>query len=259
MAIRKARELSRIFSRQGTPIYYHPPLYACSEAAPDISYPCERLVRRLPRDLQATELDSLLFRAGERYRTACATVHEVTNGTLASRTGKRSHDHAMRRGMIYYLYSREEDAEQDEAESAPPDFSWALTIEGSEKTSKIWHVKPDRWRQETRRHGDSETTCDVTDGGRRWIYDPPDQAFYSSDNYGANRSWPVLSSLLDPAYALPDHLFDCTTVRATGREATYAGRKTFEVEAKTISLDQPPHGLSGVAGADDYLTRCAGL
>jgi len=92
----------------------------------------------------------------------------------------------------------------------------------------------------------------VVNGGRRWVYNPPDEATYDPDNLASRRRWPVLASLLDPSYELPDYLFDSTLVRTTGREALFAGRRAFEVEVRTISLDYPPRGLSWVEGPDDF-------
>ena len=191
------------------------------------------------------EVRGLLSGAGSAYSAVRATVREVLNGALASRMAKRFHDHASERGMIYYLYSHDGGASGDESAEVPADhFSWAWTIEDSEGTARIWYEKPDRWREEVDRRGSAGTVYDVADGGQRWIYAPPDPVLYTSDNYAARRKLPPLLGLLDPS-VLVDRL-DPVLMRVTDRRAAYAGRKTLEVEARTISLDHIRHTVSRV-------------
>ncbi|MDP9458164.1 MAG: hypothetical protein CYG60_02405 [Actinobacteria bacterium] len=197
-------------------------------------------------------LRHLLFGAPDRYRTVRATVRVATNGTLASQTAKRFHDHASERGMIYHLYSRERvSSKEDEPVGIPPDhFSWIWDIGDSENTVRIWYEKPDRWREEVERQGDPQTFYSVADGGLRWVYDPPERVFHTSDNYAVNRNWPPIFGLLNPS--LLGERLNPVLMRIVDQGA-HAGRETLEVEARTISLDYPPCGLSGLEGADDYV------
>jgi len=114
------------------------------------------------------EVWSLLSGARSPYPAVKATVREVLNGALASRTTKRFHDHASERGLIYYLYSHDGGAPGDESAEAPADhFSWAWTLEDSEGTARIWDEKPDRWRVEVDSRGSAGTVYDAADGGQR--------------------------------------------------------------------------------------------
>lgn len=185
--------------------------------------------------------------------TIRAVVSESRHGALASRTPKRAYDHASKQGLIYYLYEQGNNAIDDElAEAIPPDhFSWIWAIEDWASTSRLWYESPDRWCEEKECRVGAGTTYDVADGGRRWIYDPPDRVSYTSDNYASNRKWPPIFGLLIPSL-LWDYL-DPVLIEGTGRRGEHAGRKTLEIEASMVSLDHPPRGLSGVAGADDYV------
>lgn len=182
-----------------------------------------------------------------------AVFSETRRGALASLAAKRAYDYASERGLVYYLYEQgAAPSEDDPAERVPPDhFSWIWDIGDLTSTSRLWYESPDRWREETERRGGAGTTYDVADGGQRWIYNPPDRPSYTSDNYASNRKWPPIFGLLVPSL-LWDHL-DPVLVEDTGRRGEHAGRSTVEIEARMISLDHPPRGLSGVEGADDYV------
>lgn len=205
---------------------------------------------RAPLDLP--EIRDLLGANG-CYHTARANIREVTNGALASRSAKRFHEYASERGLIYYLYAQDEGSSEDEssAEIPPDHFSWIWDIKDSETTSRVWYERPDRWREETKIPGSSGRAHEVIDGGQRWIYRPPDEIFYTADNHASKRKWPILLRLLDLS-VLFDYL-DPVLMRTTGRRGWLDGRDTLEVEAKPISLDYAPSGLSGVEGADSYI------
>lgn len=191
-----------------------------------------REVYRLPK------LESLLLGAKTRYQTARATVRLITDGELATAAVRRTVDHAAERGVLLSF---------GDPESGTPPHS---VFYDSEEVVRLWHERPDRWREEACSSGDP-VRYEVANGGRRWLYDPP-EAVYTSNNYGARRGWPPLAPLLDPSRVLFDRLFDSATVRGTGRGLARAGRETVEVEAKTISPDYPPRGLFGEEGAEDY-------
>ncbi len=105
--------------------------------------------------------------------------------------------------------------------------------------------------------------CVVFGGARgpRWVYDPPETAFY--DPVGTVE-WPRqdprtdLSFMLDPDEELFSYaLLDDATVCMTGRRTSVAGREAVEVRVETISWGYPPsifHGYSAsMEGTTDHV------
>lgn len=206
---------------------------------------------RAPSDLP--EIKDLLLGASGCYHTARANIREVTDGAVASRSAKRFHEYASEHGLIYYLYAQDEEAS---AEGSPVEipldhFSWIWDIKDSETISRVWYGRPDRWREETTILGGSGTAHEVIDGGQRWVYKPPNEIFYTVDNYASKRKWPILLRLLDPSILF--YYLDPVVMQTMGRRDWLNGRETLEMEAKPISLDYAPLGLSGVQGADSYI------
>ena len=199
-----------------------------------------------------SDLLDLLLGAKKGFGTVRARVHTNRAGELATEAHRRYHDYELEHGMIFYLYSRE-DQQEDVAreDSVPSSIPPYQTFEDSEEIARIWR-KADSWREEVEPVDGLGISYDVSDGegGRRWVYEPPDLAFYTSDNYGAGRGYPSLSYLLEPSLLQPG--LDETSPRIVGRSER-VGRQTFEVEAKTFTWDHAPAGYPWALGADDHV------
>jgi hypothetical protein len=180
------------------------------------------------------ELSGLLFGARDRYHTARATIRHLRRGNLATEAENRYVEYGFRHGIL--------------SNFDPPLHEPRYRMyEDLEETSRLWHERPNRWRQETDGSG---TTYRVADGeGPWWYYRPPDWANCSPTNGGEFSADTELSSLLDP-YEIRYSLGDCD-LRIVGR-AELLGRETIEVEAKAISWGYAPIGPFW-EGADDYL------
>jgi hypothetical protein len=126
-----------------------------------------------------------------------------------------------------------------------------------EEVSRLWHERPDRWRQETDLTDGSGTTYRVADGkGPWWAYSPPHRALYSPTNEPREFSPDeALSGLLDPYELRYDELryrIRGTGSRSFGRGRGAVVRETVEAGAEAISWNYAPLEPFG-EGADDYL------
>ncbi len=132
--------------------------------------------------------------------------------------------------------------------------------EDSEEWIRLWHQRPDLWREERRDAEGRLRECEVYGGmgGPRWIYDPPEWTAYIpriDEQEGRNTRF---AFMLDPSeYDFSETFWDGTTVKKTGREARAAGRECVEVCAQTISWGYPPYVFStyraSSEGATDHL------
>jgi hypothetical protein len=184
------------------------------------------------------ELSGLLFGARDRYRTVRATIRHLRRGNLATEAENRYVEYGFRHGIL---------------SNFDPPFHEPryLKYEDLEEMTRLWHERPDRWRQETTLSDGSSTTYRVADGkGPWWFYQPPDWADYSPTNSGEFSPDGELSGLLDPSELF--HSLDDCRLRIVGRGVEALGRETIEVEAKAISWDYAPIGPFW-NGADDYL------
>ena len=183
------------------------------------------------------ELSGLLFGAGEHYRTAHATIRHRRRGNLATEAENRYVEYAFRRGIL---------------QNFDPPFNVPRYREYAdlEEVSRLWHERPDRWRQETDAPDGSGTVYRVADGkGPWWYYEAPDRAHYSPTNDGGFTPDEELSCLLDP-YETRYSLGECD-LRIIGR-AELLARDTIEVEARPVSWDYVSTEPF-LDGADDYL------
>jgi len=186
------------------------------------------------------ELSDLLFGARERYRT----VRHFRRGVLATEATGRYVEYGFRNNILPNL--------------DPPYYEPRYREYGDlEEVSRLWHERPDRWRQETDLSDGSGIKYRVADGkGPWWAYSPPDWALHSPTNEPTEFSPDgELSGLLDP-YELPyDELryrIRGTAAQTFGGGSTVGTRETVEVEAEAISWDYAP--LEPYQeGADDYL------
>ena len=181
-------------------------------------------------------LSSLLFGAGERYRTARATVRHRRRGDLATEAEARYTEHGFRRGILTNF-------------DPPFDVPRYREYADLEERSRLWHERPDRWRQETDAGDGPGTNYRVSDGrGPWWSYGASGHALHSPSNDGGFSPDVELSCLLDP-YEIRYGLGDCELRILGGAERL--GRETVEVEATAVSWDYAPVGPFW-DGADDY-------
>jgi outer membrane lipoprotein-sorting protein len=198
------------------------------------------------------ELLGLLSKAKERYRSVRAAVVHTVDGTLAKEANRRFIDWRLDQGSPGMGII---------GKPGPPlreDFYH--DYEDSEEWIRLWHQRPDLWREETRTPEGRLRECEVYGGmgGPRWIYDPPEWVAYIpriDEQEGRDTQF---SFMLDPSeYVFSETFWDGTTVNKTGREATLAGRECVEVRAETVSWGYPPYVFStyraASEGATDYL------
>jgi len=207
------------------------------------------------------ELSGLLFGAKERYRSARATISHTVDGSVAEESKRRFVDWRFEQpGGTGLGILRTEEERLAHGPDVPRDFY--LPYEDSEKTYHLLHESPDRWREEIRGFEHQMLRCVVFGGARgpRWVYDPPETAFYAP--VGAEE-WPRqdphtdLSFMLDPSEELFYYaLLADATVHKTGRSTSVAGREAVEVRIGTVSWDYPPsifHGFYAPEGTTDHL------
>ena len=207
------------------------------------------------------ELPGLLFGAKDRYRSARATISYTVVGAVAEESNRRFVDWRFAQpGGSGMGKLRTEEERRAHGPDVPRDFY--LTYQDAERVVRLWHERPDRWREEWRAPDGSMLRCVVfgSSRGPRWVYDPPETAIH--DAVGPE-PWPhqdpytALSFMLDPSEDLFSYaLLDDATVRKTGRRTTVADREALEVEVGTISWGYPPsifHSFWFPEGTTDHL------
>ena len=118
--------------------------------------------------------------------------------------------------------------------------------EDTERRVRLWHERPDRWREEWYAPGGSMLRCVVFGGARgpRWVYEPPHTAIHDaafSEPWPREDPYSDLSFMLDPSEDLFSYaLLDDATVHKTCRTTTVAGREAIEVLVATISWGYMP-------------------
>ena len=188
------------------------------------------------------ELTELLFGARERYRRVRATVRHSRRGVLATEAINRYVEYAFRNNILSNF-----DPPYDE-----PRYREYADLE---EISRLWHERPNRWRQETDPSDGSGTFYRVVDGeGPWWFFKPPDWADWSPTNGGGFSPDGELSGLLDPyelRYNELNYSILGTGGRTFGHRSNVDVRDTVEVEAQAVSSDYAPLEPFE-AGADDY-------
>ena len=198
------------------------------------------------------ELSALLFGAKERYRSARAKIGHTVDGAVAEESNRRFVDWRFEQqggpgmGII--------------GKPGPPvkeDFY--REYEDTEEAIRLWHERPDRWREEARSAaGGGLLRCVVAAGrdGPLWLYDPR-QAIHVPSVPERRDPDPFLAFMLDPSEKLFRYsLVDDATVRKTGRRTTVAGREAVEVMVGTVSWGYPPRifrGFRTPEGTTDHL------
>ena len=189
------------------------------------------------------EISGLLFGARERFRSVRATVRHRRHGDLATEAINRYVEYGFRHGIL--------------SNFNPPYYEPRYRkYEDSEEVSRLWHERPDRWRQEADAPNASGTTYRVVDGkGPWWFYKPPDWADWSPTNSGEFSPDRELSGLLDPyemRYNEVRYSIVGTGPMTFGSGTAVSVRETIEAQAEAISWDYAPLEPFE-AGADDYL------
>lgn len=206
-------------------------------------------------------LSGLLFEAGERYRSVRAKITHTVDGSVAEESNRRFVDWRFAQpGGSGMGVLRTEDDRRAHGPDVRRDFY--LKYEDAEKEVRLWHEKPDRWREEIHTPEGRLLRCVVYGSARgpRCVYEPPETAIYDP---AGTVGWPAqdphtnFSFMLDPSeeffyYAL----LDDATIHKTGRRATVAGRDALEVLVGTISWGYPPsifHDFWAPDGTTDHL------
>ena len=198
------------------------------------------------------EIYKLRAKAKERYRSARATVVHTVEGNLAKEANRR---------FINWRFDRGSPGMGIIGKPGPPQREdFYHEYEDSEEWLRLWHRRPDLWREVRRTPKGQLRECEVYGGmgGPRWIYEPPEWAAYIpriDEHEGRDIRF---SCMLDPSeYIFSETFWDGTTVNKTGREVTVAGRECVEVRAETVSWGYPPYVFStyraSSEGATDYL------
>jgi hypothetical protein len=203
------------------------------------------------RDHFREELSGLLFGAKDRYRSARATISYTVDGAVAEESNRR---------FVDWRFARGNPGMGIIGKPGPPEpEDFYHEYEDLERTVRLWHEGPDRWREEWIDGEGTLRRCVVAAGRREalWIYEPPDTAIHVPSVPEVREPDPELSFMLDPSsegffYAL----WDEATVRKTGRKTALAGRDALEARAETISWGYPPwvfKGYRSPQGTTDHL------
>lgn len=207
------------------------------------------------------ELSNLLFGAKERYSSVRAAIRHTVDGAVAEESKRRFVDWRFAQpggSGLGKLRTKEE--RRAHGPDVPRDFY--LHYEDAEEVVRLWHEKPDRWREEWRSIGNALLRCVVFGGARgpRWVYEPPRTAIHDpAGTVEWSRQDPRtdFSFMLDPSEELFYYaLLDDATVHKTGRRTTVAGREAVEVRIGTVSWGYPPsifHGFYAPNGTTDHL------
>jgi hypothetical protein len=181
------------------------------------------------------ELSELLFGAKERYRSARATIRHTVDATVAEEANRR---------FVDWRFGQGNPGMGIIGKPGPPvkeDFY--RDYKDTEEEIRLWHERPDRWREEQRTPEGELLRCVVAAGRHKplWIYDPPDTPIHVPSVPERRDPDPDLAFMLDPSEELfSSSLRDEATVHKTGHRATVAGREALEVVVGTISWGYPP-------------------
>jgi hypothetical protein len=116
-----------------------------------------------------------------------------------------------------------------------------------ERIWKVWHERPDRWRQEAGLPGGSGIEYRVIDGKAFWFYNPHEGA-HAATTEGRFGPEFEIAYVFDPESGVPDLSY--LEMRVVGR-IRHAGREALRVEAtKPGGWETVPEPLWW--GADDY-------
>jgi hypothetical protein len=200
------------------------------------------------------ELSSLLFGAKDRYRSARATISYTVVGAVAEESNRRFVDWRFANSGGFGL-EREDGGEWQRR----PREDFYRAYEDTERVVRLWHERPDCWREERRTPKGALLGCVVAAGRHAplWIYEPPETAIHVPSVPERRDPDPLLAFMLDPSEEdIYYSLVDDATLRKTGRRTTVAGREALEVEVGTVSWGYPPRLFRGFwfpEGTTDHL------
>lgn len=210
------------------------------------------------RDNDFEEIRELIFEAGERCRSVSATVTYTVHANVAQEASRRFVDWSSAHGGGFGILR-----ENAGAWRRPTREDFYRAYEDSERTVRLWHERPDRWREEWHAPDGSMLRCVVFGSARgpRWVYEPPHTAIHDavlSEPWPREDPYTDLSFMLDPSEDLFFYaLLDDATVHKTGRTARVAGREAIEVLVTTVSWGYRPaifHDYDAVMeGTTDHL------
>ncbi len=204
------------------------------------------------------ELHALLQGAGGRYRSARATVVHTVDAAVAREANRR---------FVGWRFAGGSPGMGIIGKPGPPEpEDFYHDYEDSGGRVRLWHERPDRWREEVydARGRLEEAEVYAASGGPQWTYTryEPDRrtyrATYMPELPKSQNLQMRFSFMLDPSeYIFSETFWDGTTVFKTGREVLFAGRECLEVRAETVSWGYPPDvfGVYGAhnEGATDHL------
>ncbi len=175
----------------------------------------------------------LIFGAKKRYRTARATIREWRDEKTADEVRERFSASQAYHNMFG-------------PPSPPPAES--TSREDLERIWRVWHERPDRWRQEVELPDGSGTEYRVIDGKAFWYYSPQEGArAATSEGTGFGPEFEI-AYVFDPERGAPDLYY--LQLREVGR-VRKAGREAIRVEGEMPGeWEYPPEPLWW--GADDY-------
>lgn len=205
------------------------------------------------------ELSELLFGAKERYRAVRAEITHTVDGTVAEESNRRFIDWRFAQpGGSGFGILRTDEERRAHGPDLPRDFYHEY--KDAEECVRLWHERPDRWREEWRGAGSevlSRCVVAAGQGGPLWIYEPPETVIHVPSVPEKREPDPDLAFMVDPSEEILYYsLLDDATTHKTGRTTAVAGREAVEVRIGTISWGYPPavfRGYSVPEGTTDHL------
>ena len=181
------------------------------------------------------ELSGLLFGAKDRYRSARATISYTIVGAVAEESNRR---------FVDWRFDQDNPGMGIIGKPGPPQREdFYREYEDAERVVRLWHQRPDRWREERRTPQGTLLGCVVAAGrhGPLWMYELKEEAIYVPSVPERRDPDPLLAFMLDPSEEVVYHsLRDDAILRKTGRRTTVAGREALEARVETVSWGYPP-------------------
>ena len=154
----------------------------------------------------------LMFGAKDRYRTARAIIREWRDEKTVAEVRERFYaSEAYRRTFGH-----------EAGTLGPPRYE----TEDFERIWKVWHERPNRWRQEAELSDGAEYR--VIDGKSFWFYSPQDGARAATTASGTFGPEFEIAYVFDPESGAPDLYY--LEMRVVGR-TRHSGREALRVEA----------------------------
>ena len=180
---------------------------------------------------ESERLLELMFSARDRYRTARANIREWRDERTADDLRERFSETELYREVF-----------------GPPSPQRSPHERGDfQRIWRVWHERPDRWRQEAGLPDGSGTEYRVIDGKSFWFYNPHEGA-HAATTKGRFGPEFEIAYVFDPESGAPDLSY--LEMRVVDR-IRHAGREALRVEAtKPGGWETVPEPLWW--GADDY-------